>query len=232
MPRATQIFSFDERPSESPFADTVWRTWSEPFASFTSVAATHWEIVVVRQRGETSFFVRGPETRASRSPIPEDAEFFGIQFKLGTFMPHMPVGALVDDARLLPSATRRSFWLNGSAWEFPTYDNADTFLTRLKRKGLLARDPIVDAALHGRVTGLSLRTMQRRVLHATGLTHGAIQQIQRAERALALLERGVTILDAVALTGYADQSHMNRSLKRFLGHTPARIVRETRTADR
>lgn len=228
MPRAIQIFTMEERPSDSPFADQVWRTWSEPFASFTSVAATHWEMVVMRQHGETGLFVRGPETYASRSPIPEDAEFFGIQFTLGTFMPHMPVGALVDDARLLPRATRRSFWLHGSAWEFPTYDNADTFLHRLMRKGLLARDPVVDTALRGRETGLSLRTVQRRILQATGLTHKAIDQIRRAERALALLERGVTILDTVERTGYADQSHMNRSLKRFLGHTPARIVRDSR----
>jgi hypothetical protein len=29
----------------------------------------------------------------------------------------------------------------------------------------------------------------------------------------------------VAQTGYADQPHLTRSLHRFLGHTPRRIVR-------
>ena len=39
----------------------------------------------------------------------------------------------------LPEATSTSFWLSGSAWQFPTYENAETFVDRLVRDGLLVK---------------------------------------------------------------------------------------------
>jgi AraC-like DNA-binding protein len=196
-----------------------------PIDTFTSVAATHWKMVVMRHQGRTSLTVRGPETKATTVPIPQDTEFLGVDFRLGTFMPNFPVGRLVDRDLTLPEAGTRTFWLNGSAWEFPTFDNVDVFLQRLARRGLVAYDPLVEAARQGRHAQLSSRSVRRRIRHATGLTLGLIRQIERAEHALRLLEEGATILDVVAHTGYADQPHLTRSLHRFLGHTPRRIVR-------
>jgi methylphosphotriester-DNA--protein-cysteine methyltransferase len=62
-------------------------------------------------------------------------------------------------------------------------------------------------------------------LQATGLTLATIRQIKRARLAVTLLEQGVSILDAVNHAGYADQPHLTRSLKRYIGQTPAQIVR-------
>jgi methylphosphotriester-DNA--protein-cysteine methyltransferase len=62
-------------------------------------------------------------------------------------------------------------------------------------------------------------------LYTTGLTHKSIQQIERAQQAVSLLERGVSILDAVHEVGYADQPHLTRALRRFIGQTPAQIAR-------
>lgn len=224
--RAAQIFRLEEDCLSSPIADKVWRARSEPFESFTSVAVTHWEMVVTRHRGRAYLTVRGPETRATIVPIPEDAEFFGVQFRIGAFLPTLPVDQLVDNGLTLPGAGSRSFWLNGSAWEYPTFDNVDVFLRKLLRKGVVARDPVVEAALQGQRMDLSLRSVQRRIRRATGLTHAVIGQIERAHQAVALLEAGATILDVVERAGYADQPHLTRSLRRFIGHTPARIVRE------
>ncbi|MGH9160351.1 MAG: hypothetical protein ACRD2X_10260, partial [Vicinamibacteraceae bacterium] len=84
--RAVRIFTFDEEYLDSPIASKVWRTRSEPVTSFTSVAVTHWEMVVTRRGRGTSLIVRGPETRATHAPIPRDTEFFGVEFRLGTFL--------------------------------------------------------------------------------------------------------------------------------------------------
>jgi AraC-like DNA-binding protein len=222
------IFLFEERPSDSPLVERIWRTQSEGGGSFMSLAASQWEIVVTKQNGTTTLTVRGPETKARPAPIPENAEFFGIQFKLGAFMPHLPVGTLVDKEVNLPVVGDQSFWLNGAAWQFPVFENADTFIARLVRDGLLVREPVVEAALQGQLNDLSMRSVQRRFLRATGLSHGAIWQIERSRRAAALLEQGVSILDTVELAGYADQPHMTRSLKRFLGQTPAQFIRSSR----
>lgn len=95
---------------------------------------------------------------------------------------------------------------------------------RLVRAGLLVHDPVVHAALHDETVWLSARTLERRVLHATGLTQGTIRQIQRANRAVDLLSRGVPPLELVRVAGYADQPHLIRSLKRFIGQTPSQIT--------
>lgn len=218
-------FIFEERPSDSPFVDVIWRTQSDQAGSFISTAASQCSMVVTEYRGHLSLCVRGPETKASPAPIPPDAQFFGINFKLGTFMPHLPAINLVDDQKVLPAAASRSVWLKGAAWQLPTFDNADTFLARLVREGLLTREPIVDAALQGQLPDLSLRSVQRRFLRATGLTHGLVMQIERAQHAFKLLQQGVPILDTVERAGYSDQPHLTRSLKRLVGQTPAQILK-------
>ena len=227
--RATKLFRFETSathpPFGSPFVQEVWRTRSEPAEAFISVAVSRWEMVVTRQRGEASLTVRGPETRASAAPIPVDAEFFGVQFRLGTYMPCLPLLRLVDGALTLPQARAGSFWLHGSTWELPSFENAEVFLRRLVREGLLIRDPVVEEALEGHIPDRSERAVQRRVVRATGLTQSTIRQIQRAQTATQLLDRGLPIGDTVALAGYADQAHLTRSLRRFSGQTPGQIVR-------
>jgi AraC-like DNA-binding protein len=224
MKRAVELFALEAQTSRSPLVARTWWARSEPEGSFISVAATHWEMVVTRQRGAARLTVRGPETRATAMPIPQDAAFFGIEFSPGSFMPDLPPGRLVDRALTLPRVSDRSFWLDGSAWELPGPDNADVFVDRLAGAGLLVHDPIVAEALHGTVAGLSTRSVERRVARGTGLTRGAIERIRRAERAVDLLARGATPSDTARRTGYADQSHLTRSLKRFVGQTPSQIV--------
>ena len=224
MKRAVELFALEARTSWSPLVEETWQTRSEPEESFISVAATHWEMVVTRQRGAARLTVRGPETRATAVPIPQDAEFFGIEFSAGTFMPDLPPGRLVDRTLTLPQVSDRSFWLDGSAWELPGLDNADVFVDRLVHAGLLVHDPIVPEVLHGEVAGFSTRSVERRVARATGLSRGAIERIRRAERAVELLSRGVPASDVARRAGYADQPHLTRSLKRFVGQTPSQIV--------
>jgi AraC-like DNA-binding protein len=222
------------RPSDSPLVQTVWHVQSERAGTFMSEAAANWEMVITKYQGKTTITVRGPETKATPANIPPDAEFFGIVFQLGTFMPRLPALSVLDrNDATLPEASSKSFWLNGSAWEFPAYENADTFVKRLMREELVIREPVVDAALHGHLLQpqLSLRSLQRRFLRVTGLTHNAIFQIERARKAAALLYQGVSILDTVEQTGYADQPHLTRALKHLIGQTPAQILHEIRSQE-
>jgi AraC-like DNA-binding protein len=219
-------FIFDERPSDAPFVEKVWRTQSDSAGSFISQAASQWEMVVTTYQGKTTFTVRGPETKATLADSPADAKFFGIVFKHGAFMPHLPLGKLINrNDATLPEASSRSFWLHGSAWQFPDFENADTFVARLVRQELLVQEPVVEAVLQNRPLEMSLRSIQRRFLHATGLTRGTLDQIERARQAATLLEQGLSIADAIYQAGYADQPHLTRSLKRFIGQTPGQILR-------
>ena len=170
--------------------------------------------------------VRGPETRASRAFCPADGEWTAIRFKLGTFMPQYPVASLLDhNDKNFPAASARTFWLNGEQWEFPAFDNAESFVARLAGAGLIRRDEAVEAALLGDGRALSQRSVQRHFREATGMTQSTFRQIERARHATTLLKDGMSILDTVVAAGYFDQAHLTRSLKRFVGQTPSDIVR-------
>jgi hypothetical protein len=213
----------EERASDSPFVERIWRTQPGSAGDFTSIANSNWCMVVTRLHGTLTFTLRGPETRPTQAYCPPDAEHFGIIFKVGTVMPHLPASSLVDQAADMPNASRQSFWLNGEVWQFPNYDNADVFIDWLVRDGLVVREPAVKAALQGIPSDVSLRSVQRRFLNVTGITHKVVYQIERARYATMLLKQGMAILDVVDQAGYADQPHLTRALKRWIGKTPAQL---------
>jgi AraC-like DNA-binding protein len=222
-------FILEERPSDSTLVETIWHARCAHPGSFISLAATSWEMVVTSYQGKTTLTVRGPETTAT--PLHYQwvgAEWLGIRFRLGAFMPLLLPRTLLDRRDIdLPVATRQTFWLHGATWELPTYENADTLVERLAREDLLARDPVVDAVLQGHRRVASTRTIQYHFLRATGLRYKTIQQIARARQAKALLEQGTSIADTILSTGYFDQAHLTNSLKRFVGQAPLAITRGT-----
>jgi len=214
----------ESRPSDSPHVERVWRTRSIDVDRMTAIASVHWELVFWWQDGVAGAAVLGPETKAGPAPVPEEAEFFGISFAHGTAMPHLTPDGLVDGSVVLPQATDGSFWLKGSAWRPPGFDDAELFVRRLVREGVLARDPVATAALSEREPAVSERTVQRRVVTTTGLTRGAIRRIERARRAAVLIREGQPAQQVAHSLGYFDQPHLARSLARFVGRTATQLV--------
>ena len=188
----------EERPSDSPFVERIWCSHSEGTAPFLSIAVSRCELVVTKLHGKITMTVRGPETRATPlGDSPSDGEWFGILLKLGTFLPHLPTRSLLDTGVTLPEATDNTFWLSGSAWEFPTSDNAEIFIRRLVRAGLLVRDPVIEAALQRQIKDLTPRSVQYHFLQATGITQNMARQIERARSATLLLQQGVSISETI-----------------------------------
>lgn len=215
------------RESESPYIDTVWRGRTGSNYAPTCPADEHWNLFFMKYNDRMRIAVEGPLTKAKPKTHPEGVEWLVVRFKLGIFMPYIPVKNILDGDAVLPKATGESFWLNSATWQLPDYDNVETFVDHLIKGEVLLRDPVIHAVMQDHPHDVSFRTLRRRFLLATGLTHGTIRQIERARQAASLLEQGVSILDTVYQAGYADQPHLTRSLKRFTGFTPAQIVRET-----
>lgn len=86
----------EHRPSPSPYVERVWRSRSAEIARMMSVATPRWSLVFWEQGGRRHACVQGPESRASHAPVPEDATFVGIDFAIGSTMPRLPVGRIVD----------------------------------------------------------------------------------------------------------------------------------------
>lgn len=86
-----------------------------------------------------------------------------------------------------------------------------------------ARDPGL-AALAAEA-GLSRFQLLRAFARELHLTPHAYLVQRRLALARALIDRGTSLADAAAHAGFADQSHLTRLFRRFLGYTPAAYAR-------
>ncbi len=218
----------EQRLSDSPFVEAVMHGWTVSEGTSLRPAEVQWHMVFTRVQGSLYPLIVGPWISAGSAAWGEGAEILWVRFKLGVFMPHLPARNILNTETRLPEAASDSaFWLRSSAWQFPDYENVDTFIDRLARDEVLMWDPVVSAGLQDQLhpQAMSPRTLRHRFLRATGMTQSHIRQFRRAQQAEALLRRGATILDTVDEAGYFDQPHLTRALKQFIGYTPAQIVR-------
>ncbi len=221
------LLVFQDRPSSSRFVERVWRCHSNKGGTFLSMAEGNIEMVFTRVVGFTAVTLRGPVTHATTVECPPEGEWLAIRFRLGTYFPRIASANLLDHQDLnLPILPNGRFWFSELSWEIPNFENAEDFVARLANTGVIARDSVIEDAVMGDVPRMSPRSVQRHVLRATGMTLSGVQQIERARHAAALLKQGCSILDVTHSAGYADQAHLTRSVKRLIGMTPARLLRD------
>ncbi len=216
---------FETRRSDSPWVESVWTCRSEQVAEMTSVATETWGLVFWEQQGVPCAAVTGPEVATGTAPVPEGADFVGIQFAVGTSLRAVATTTLVDSGIVLPDVTDRGFWLDGAHWETPHVDDAEALVQRLVDHEVVVRDALVADTLRGMAPAITERTLERRFRAATGLTQGAVRQIERVRTAALLLSAGEMPGDVVDKLGYYDEPHLARALRRFVGRT-ARQLRE------
>lgn len=218
---------FESRPSNSRFVECVWRCRSAAGGEFHSMAEGNIELVVTRLPGVTRVTLRGPVTVARRFTCPANGEWLAIRLSPGVYLPNLPTSQLLDHNDLeLPVIGGERFLFEGVLWEIPRWDNAESFIARLERSGLIGMDGAVKAAVAGDRQALTLRSVQRRFRRALGMTPSQYTQIERARYAAELLTNGASIGDAVYDAGYFDQAHLTRSLRKLIGQTPAAISRK------
>jgi AraC-like DNA-binding protein len=220
---------FEERASDSPYVETITHGYTVGEGFSIRPAESHWHLVLVKYQGKSQAIVTGPLATSGIVNWTEGAEILWLRFKLGTFMPHLPPKNLLESETVLPDTVNQSFWLNSTAWQFPDYDNADTFVNHLVREELLEYDAVIGAALNDQAQTIPERTLRHRFLRSTGMSQGYIRQIERAQYAVSLLEQGKSILDTVYEAGYFDQAHLSKSLKQLIGKSPSQILRARQT---
>jgi AraC-like DNA-binding protein len=220
----------EQRLVESPYIQWVGHGYTAADGCEMRPAEYNWHLIFTRQAGVLQILVVGALEAAQPLRYTADAESLWIGFKVGTFMPHLPATATLNRQINLPQGSGNNFWLHGKVWQIPSFENADIFVEQLLRDGALTYDPLIEAALRDELADTSERTIRYRFQHSTGLRQNYIRQIQRAQRAEALLHQGNSILDTTHELGYADQSHLTRSLKRLLGYTPRELLTPTAQA--
>lgn len=90
---------------------------------------------------------------------------------------------------------------------------------------LLALSQTASVAAATRAVGVSERTVERLIARQTGKSPSFWQALVRMRRCAKVLSiadsRHIGLVEIAALCGYADQAHMSREFRRWLGTTPA-----------
>jgi AraC-like DNA-binding protein len=217
-------FVYEERSSDLPFVEAIWRTEDTADGTYLAAADGAWDMIFTKEAGHTTVLLSGPSSKAIPVPYKVGNRNFGVRFRPGAFMAQVSAENMLNVTSPLPTSSSRSFWFQGESHELPTYDNVDTYLQKLVQKRLLNHDNVVTAVLGGMRPDISDRTVQRHFRHVTGLSPRGLVNIRRANRAVALLQGGMAIRDVVMELGYADQAHMTRQVKQISGCTPGEIV--------
>src|SRR5207253_115541 len=125
--------------------EMIWRGHVEHDYSPICPADVRWNLLFTKRGRRIRVSVEGATSQYVPKTQFEGSEFLVIKFKLGMFMPDLPAGHLLNTDAILPDVASQSFWLNGSAWQIPDFDNAETFVNRLVHDGLIVREPVVHA---------------------------------------------------------------------------------------
>lgn len=184
-----------------------------------------WDITFIRNRQGTFALRTGLTTRPVQFDVEPGDENFAIAFKPFAYMPLMPGDAMRDEGVMLDMAGPGRFMLGVQSFEIPRLDSVEDFVRRLLRTEALETNRLVASVVSGHPDAATERTLQRHFLKTTGLTLKTYGQIVRARRALVLLGDGTPAAEVAYALGYADQPHLIRSLRTFMGTTPGQVVR-------
>ncbi|MFE0450484.1 helix-turn-helix domain-containing protein [Streptomyces sp. NPDC058914] len=185
--------------------------------------------------------VAGPDTRA-HTPDGPPTHWAGLRFYPGTAPAFLGVPAhelrdrRVELTELWPTAQVRRLHARVEAAAHPATALEELALEHAARQGATPPDPelrrLVTALAAGRPVataadelGLGARRLHRRSLAAFGYGPKTLARILRLQRALALARAGLPYADTAARTGYADQAHLARDVRKLTGTTLTDLLR-------
>jgi hypothetical protein len=210
--------------------------WSSPIiesvahTTFTEDGVTQfrpdgcWDFAILKSAHGTTVLRTGLTTSAVTHNYAAGDEILSISFKASSFMTLMPGERMRDQGVVLEAVGKDRFWLGSDVLEIPTFETVDRFVDKLLRLSIVEDNRLVASVVSGHPMAMSERTLQRHFLKTTGVTYKTFTQIERAQKALGLLQQGRAAADVAFALGYSDQPHMIRSIKAIMGATPSQIA--------
>ncbi|SDY70223.1 Helix-turn-helix domain-containing protein [Micromonospora pattaloongensis] len=215
---------WEEGASRHPAIRTIWRAHVEEPGRYLLAANEFWGISFIRHTdGTVSAELDGPTVQARTTTSVRGEDYWGLELRAHVFVQGVEKMTLLEATHRLP-VTDDCVLLGGCHAPVPRWGGLEDFVDSLLAAGALVADEDVRRALRGDYSGLARRTWQRRFRAVTGLSPKQVQQLQRARHAYVLLQSGMPAAEAAVAAGFADQSHLTRSLRRIRNETPARII--------
>jgi AraC-like DNA-binding protein len=214
-------FTYESKPSSSPYVEVVWRTEDQTDGVYVASADACWDMIFIKNKeGQSRVLLCGPCFKTTKVHYSAGNKNFGIQFKPGVILTGISVTDMINVTEALPMPSENTFILQGVTWKLPTYKNVDEFLSQMMEKGLLSIDPVILDVLENKALNMSTRSIQRHFASTIGMSPRRVRQITSARKAVDLLLQDKPLADVSYELGYADLPHMIRMLKRFTGFTP------------
>lgn len=192
--------------------------------------------------------VVGPWTKPFTAHFPAGTTVVGARFHPGlapVFL-GLPASTLLNQ-----SVPLRDVWNSSTHARFARVADKPTRSARLAELEVALHDcladagppdPEISAVIHwiaqhpnGRVEqlsrwlGMSRRHLQRRFSAAVGYGPKMFQSVLRFQRLLHLSREPRSLVDLAVDAGYADQSHMNREVRRYSDISPAKLLRSAQS---
>lgn len=218
----TQIH--ESRQSNSPYIETIWRSRNLTDGIYLATPDGSWDLIVmIDEDGRKQAALTGQATEPMDVPYRAGTSSVVISFTPGAYLPHYPAETLLDGIEMLSNFDDDHFSLAGHTFTFPTFENAEELIAAMVKLGILQNDRVVDKIVRDRSIAISDRARQRHFVETTGMTQASLKQIKRAQEAVKLLKQGKKPIDVAVDTGYTDQSHLAKSLKRIMRSKPSDV---------
>ena len=119
-------FTYEEKPSSSPYVDIVWRTEDQTDGVYVASADACWDMIFIRSKdGKTKVLLSGPSSQITHVPYSAGNKNFGVRFKPGVIFTDIPAPDMLNVVQALPMPTEATFVLQGITWHLPTYECID-----------------------------------------------------------------------------------------------------------
>ena len=212
-----------ERASELEVIDSVWTATASEITPRTVLADPCISIILVKSKVSAEVIVRGPETKPRGDILLPGYTWIGIRLRPGIRLKNFPTQQMINSFRTLPTNSRGQFEFERTLLQFPGFENVEQLIEQMYDLGYLSGEVLNSQKLSGQ--SMSPKSYSRFIKRNTGLSPYKLHQLQRMAEALRLLRQGMPAATVATELGFADQAHLIRAAKQFLGHTPKELLR-------
>lgn len=211
-----------ERTSKSSFIASVWTCNASEITPRTALADPCISVILVKSADSAEVIIRGPETKPRDETLVPGCTWTAIRLQPGVQLKNFPAQRFTDSFRVLPADSQGQFQFEGTWLQFPDFNNAEQLIEQMHDLGYIS-GKVLDGQEFPK-QGMSSKSYSRFVKSSTGLSPYKLQQLRRIHKALYLLKQGMPAVTVASELGFADQAHLSRAAKQFLGHTPKELL--------
>lgn len=205
---------YEQEQSDLSFIDHYWHMTENHDGHYPLYATVKWGFVFSDLSGSYKAKIIGPRTTPTKAPFRKKEYFWGVVVNAEVNLMGYSKKDLLNNIIDIPLSKTGSFVLAGATIQLPRFSELDSFVGSLIQRQILHAAPIA---------AVSLRDKQRKLKQHTGLTPKQIQQANRVEQAIAMINKPLNLPEVAAEAGFSDQAHMTRDFKRLVGYSPADI---------